>query len=201
MKIPTSQVGISFWLEFFPISGYFGSMIQESKKVKKEFTVKDFIKENAQLLSALAIFAALTEFSNHLSPAWFSYFIAILFFTCMVIILVELWKNASMMKSNDFFLTIFKYILFLIIILIVIYWMSRFRLLKIDIGSPVIFTLFFQIFLWVADKFKIFKLVAKEKKTKRIISFVVILGTLGFISAWLTIKFTPAVNIFLEQIK
>jgi hypothetical protein len=176
-------------------------MNQKNQEIKTEFTVKDFIKENAQLLSALAVFAALTEFSNHLSPLWFSYFIAILFFTCMIIILFELWKNASATKNNDALLTIFKYILFFAVVLVVIYWMSRFQLIKINITFPVIFIIFVQIFLWIIPKLKITKLVPKEKKIKRRIFLWIIVILVMAISGYLTGKIAPTLSVLLEQIQ
>jgi len=175
---------------------------EKNQETKKEFTVKDFINDNFKLLSALVAFGALIEFSSRLSPIWFSYFLAILFFTCMVIILIEVFKNAMAIKSHDFLFSVFKYVLFWLLFLFVLYWLAIFRVIEKNITAMVIFSGSMELLvLIIIIRFKIFKLILNKRKIFQIIFRIGILIILTSISLYLTNLIAPSVNTFLEQIR
>ena len=177
-------------------------MTGENQELKKEFTVKDFIDDNFKLLSALAIFGALIEFSARLSPAWFGYFLNILFFTCFVIIFIELFKSAWMMKKRTFLLSLFRYILFWLLLLLILYWLAIFKIIEKNIAAMVVFSGLIQLFIWILTvKVKILGLVANKRKYLQTLYKIGIIILMIFISIFLTILITPYLNNLIEQIK
>jgi len=173
---------------------------EQNEGFKKDFTINDFIEKNYKLLSVLAIFATLIGFSSIL-PKLFAYSLVLLFFTAMGLVLIEIFTACFKMGPSTFSLFVFKWVLSAIIIIIIIYLLSIFRVIDSRLISCIIFIIFFEIFGLIIFRIRLLNAFFAKKSRKIVIVLkILILIVILILSFSLSKLLTPLINSFLNGI-
>lgn len=122
-------------------------------------TLNSFIKENSELLSAMAVLVAVTTFVSDLPIQWISNVL-----TCLSIAgLVTIWFELSSLlpKVGTIRLHIFRYVILLGLGSIIFYWLLAFRVFW---HFVLFIPLFFLMFFMMISLLKPFGEIAKIRK-------------------------------------
>jgi len=176
-------------------------MAQDSED--QEVTLQAFIEDNYRLLSALAIFTALTVFATSISLEGIRTALSFLFLTETILIWFELWASFPS-KSGTTRLAFFEIILLFATLVVVFYWLVEFR----AVWHHYLFVLISGIVLWVIstlmkrfDLFnRLFRTEPGGRKILRYILGVALASVVMFVTYFVTARATPSINTVLDEV-
>lgn len=172
---------------------------------KSGMTLKQFIENNQSLLSALAVFAAITTLSGNLNIQWLNILFSFIIIAGMIIIWLEVNTQFPEKVSSKLFL--FHYILLWGLGALVFYWLLEFRTIwHIFLFIPLTIIFLYEILLTLnpLTKFKIVQRIFGIGKQKnwfqKIFKFIIML-VIVCISFFLAISSSTPLNLLLDAAK
>ena len=153
----------------------------KNKKKKKLQTINSFLKKKDKLITALGVFIALTIFSEsvkmpvvNVNFRSFDDVLSYCFFSCSILICLELWITFPKEKESKLTLKFFKYFIsFGSLSLVIIYISTYYINYKpfFDIGILItLMTVVMKLYFYLVDKYRLHSLF--KNKIISIISFL-----------------------------
>ncbi len=172
-----------------------------------KISLKKFIEENHILLSALAVFAALSAFLSRLTINWLNGVLSFVFIGGLIIIFFEIRSRFPKDNEMSLRLFLFRYVIVLGLGGVLLYWLLAFRTFwNVFLAIPLFFLFVFLInsfFKPIAEIGFLIKIIGIGQKKNAFQRFIGIMYLIFLIltSFVIAILFTPPLNIIFDIIK
>lgn len=138
--------------------------IKQPKKLKKP-SLTDYIEENQKLISVLGVFAALSVFSLTFSIKAIGYVLSFVFLTLTVIVWIELWTKFPK-KPVSGLLSIFEWLLMVSTFGVCFYWLLAYRDIWEGIMVFVLWIILLSLMSYPISRFKLIDKIFGTKLSK-----------------------------------